>query len=155
MAHNKISVAPEEILRTIHQELYLQFFDAGKTEAKLAYNQLHAGTRLPLLEISSSKHGKVVGSLALDSSEFVGKLNYRQFRDALASHLNLVGERLNNKEGLNIMTSAETGAMLFNLPGAVKQDDTVNFLVTGIEQGKPGELTVRLMFLDPTHFLRR
>lgn len=149
---NSISLKPDKILSAIHQHVGACFFGGTKTQAKQAYNDLRAGKPLPLLEISAADRGKVVGILALDASEFVGKLNYKAFRDALASHLNRIAEKLNNNESLNILTNQDTGAMLFHIPGLVQVDDKVNVLVTGIEQAKPGELLIRLMFINPDNY---
>jgi len=155
MASNEINISPEQMLTAIHAQLSDHFFDATKTTAKQTYTQLINGERLPLLEISSPEHGQVIARLALDVSEFIGKLNYTTFRDALTSHLNRIGETLKNKEKLNIFTSEETGAMLFNIPGLVQTDEQVNVLVTGVEQSKPGEIVIKLMFLDPDNFTKR
>ena len=42
--------------------------------------------------------------------------------------------------------------MLFNVPGLVLIDDQLNLIVTGIEQKKPGEIDIQLMFLHPDNF---
>ena len=94
----------------------------------------------------------MVGLLALDYSEFVGTLNYSTFRDALASHLNRIAEKLRDKRDLNIFTSKDTGAMLFHIPGLVQSAGQLNVLVTGIEQVKAGEIIIKLMFLSPDNY---
>ena len=152
MANSELNVDPEKLLLAIHQNLTGHFFNGPKTEAKAAFNQLRDGKQLPLLEIKSPELGDVVGKLALDFSEFVGNLNYSAFRDALASHLNHVADRLQNEKGPNIFSSEDSGAMLFHIPGVVEVDNQPNFLVTGLQQTKPGELTVKLMFLDPKNY---
>ena len=152
---NSISLKPEKILVAIHQHVGACFFGGTKTEAKQAFNELRSGKHLPLLEISAGDRGSVVGVLALDASEFVGKLNYTAFRNALASHLNRVAERLKNSESLNILTIQDTGAMLFHVPGLVQVGNQVNVLVTGIEQSKPGELLIKLMFINPDNYRRQ
>lgn len=154
MAVNEINISPEQMLAAIHANLSGQFFEANKTTAKQTYTQLVNGGSLPLLEISSPEHGEVIGHLALDFSEFIGKLNYSTFRDALASHLNRIAEKLKNKDKLNIFTNAETGAMLFNIPGLVQTGEQVNVLVTGVEQSRPGEIVIKMMFLDPANFIK-
>ena len=152
MANNEINISPEQMLVAIHQHLRARFFDASKTLSKQAFNDLNDGKKMPLVEISSPDLGDVIGILSLDSSDFVGKLNYSAFRDALGSHLNRCAEKLKNEEGLNIFSNEETGAMLFNVPGLVQIDDQLNVIVTGIEQSKPGEIDIKLMFLHPDNF---
>ena len=155
MSDNELSISPEQLLRAIHQHVSGYFFDAKKAEAKQCFQQLSKGGQLPLLHISSQQHGDVAGVLALDSSEFIGRLNFSAFRDALASHLNNIAETLRNDDSLNMFTAEDTGAMLFNLPGFIEIDDTVNVMVCGVEQSKPGEIVIKLMFLDPANYLKQ
>ena len=105
------------------------------------------------MDISSTTKGDVACMLALDHSEYVGKLNFSAFREILAAHLHLIGEKLKNEENLNIFTNEETGDLLFNIPGIIQRDDEINVLVTGTEQRRAGELTIKLMFLDPANFM--
>lgn len=155
MSQQSINVKPETLLAAIHEHVSALFFAATKSDAKQAYNDLRAGKHLPLLEISSPEHGDVIGVLALDFSEFAGKLNFRAFRDALASQLNRIAEKLRNEDDLNILSSEETGAMLFHIPGLVQVDDQINVLVTGIEQSKAGEIMIKLMFIDPDNYRKQ
>ena len=152
MSQNAINLKPETLLQAIHEHLSARFFGAVKTESKQQYNDLRSGRQLPLLEINSEEQGDVVGLLALDYSEFVGTLNYSTFRDALASHLNRIAEKLRDERDLNIFTSKDTGAMLFHIPGLVQTADQINVLVTGIEQVKAGEIIIKLMFLSPDNY---
>lgn len=152
MASNELDISPDRILATIVQQLGSRFFEATKTEAKQVYNQLNSGKNIPLLKISSPDRGDVVGVLKLDSSEFVGKLNFSAFRNALASHLARASEKLDAGENLNIFTSEETNAILFHIPGLVKTGDQFNILVTGVQQSKAGEIDVKLMFLNPANY---
>lgn len=155
MSQNAIDLKPETILAAIHEHVSALFFGATKTDAKQVYNDLRSGKQLPLLEISSGELGDVVGLLALDFSDFVGKLNFTTFRDALASHLNRIAEKLKNEESLNILSSAETGAILFHIPGLVQVDDQINVLVTGVEQSRAGEIVIKLMFINPDNYRKQ
>jgi len=152
MAYNEISLTPEKILTAIHQQLNIQFFGTQKVESKQMFTRLNEGRALPFLQISSAEQGEIIGHLALDHSEFVGRLNFSQFRDCLAAHLNHVARKLNNKEGLNVFTEEQTGALLFNLPGIIQTEEQINVMVCGVEQMKPGHILIKLMFLDPVQF---
>ncbi|MBT8079053.1 MAG: hypothetical protein KJO31_10805 [Gammaproteobacteria bacterium] len=153
MANHEVQVQPRQLLAAAHQHLTNTFFRQDKTEAKRAFNDISAGRSIPFLEISSGDKGEVYCSLALDHSEYIGKLNFSAFRDVLGAHLQLIADKLKNDENLNIFTNEQTGDLLFNIPGIMQRDGTVNVLVTGIEQRKAGELTVKLMFLDPANFI--
>ena len=150
--HHNLSISPDKMLTSIHEQLTIHFFESSKTAAKSEFNRLKAGEKVPFLNISAPRKGEVEGSLALEASEFVGTLNYSKFRDALGSHLNHIARSVNNKQNLNIMTNEENGAFLFNLPGLVVHDDVLNVLVTGVHQEEPGEIVIKLMFLNPDDF---
>ncbi len=152
MATNELNIGPDKILAAVAEHLHQAIFASSKTESKQVFNHLNAGKTLPLLEISSSTRGSVVGTLALDSSEFVGKLNYSAFRDALASHLQQAVDKLAGEEKLNILTSEETGAILFHIPGVINIEGQFNILVSAIEQRKAGELLIKLMFINPANY---
>lgn len=148
MESNSLRISQEQMLTSIHEQLTVHFFQSGKTVAKSDFNQLKDGQAIDFLKLSTSR-GEVSAKLALNHSEFVGKLNYSKFRDALGAHLNYIAQTVNNKQGLNVLTNEETGAFLYNLPGLINHDDVLNVLVTGIEQKKPGEIVITLMFLNP------
>ncbi len=105
---------------------------------------------MPFMEITSPEMGDVSCKLALDSTQFIGTLNFRQFRNALVSHMQRIAATLQEKEELSVFTNEETDDIIFYLPGIIEDGDTMNVLVTGIEQRTAGHMTVRLMFLDPT-----
>ena len=152
MNTGKIELQPEQMLTAIFNNLNEHFFKVPKNESKHRFRELERGMQVSFLRISEPNHGELKCELALDHSEFVGKLNFRLFRNALASHLRRIAGKITNKEELNIFTNEQTGDMIYHIPGVVENGDTINILVTGIEQRAVGKATVRLMFLDPDHF---
>lgn len=104
------------------------------------------------MTINTPDKGEVSCTLALDHDQFVGKLGFSVFRNALASHLTRTASKLENKEALNIFTKDDGCDMIFHIPGFVEIGGKLNILVTGVRQKKPGVITARLIFLDPTQF---
>ena len=153
MGNYEVEVQPQQMLAAVHQHLTNTFFRQEKTAAKRAYSDISSGGSIPFLEISAAEKGEITCSLALDHSEYVGKLNFSAFRDILAAHLQQIAAKLKNEEDLNIFTNQQTGDLLFHIPGILQRDDTVNALVTSVEQREPGELIVKLMFLDPANYI--
>ncbi|MFT5500122.1 MAG: hypothetical protein ACI88G_000248 [Woeseiaceae bacterium] len=149
MSNEAVQLQPEGMLTTIHNNLDKRFFAANKADAKRLFKSISNGYTVPFVKIATSSSGDITCDLKLDHSCFVGTLNFRRFRHALASHLSNVAEKLNSKEDLNIYTNAESGDMLFNIPGIIDDDGVVNILTTGISQQRPGALLIQLMFLDP------
>ncbi len=136
-------------LTVIHNNYKRLFLDSSDTDAEKEYRKLMDEQTVPIIEISAPDQGEVTCDLALDHSEFLGTLNFSRFRNALIAHLNQIADTIKSEEKLNVLTDQETGDIVYYVPGIVKENGNVNVLVTGVEQRTAGELTVRLMFLDP------
>ncbi len=138
-----------ELLTAIHSNMNQRILAASKTVAKNVFRDLYDGKALPFMDISSPDLGDVSCDLALDHTQFVGTLNFSQFRNALVSHMQQIAITLQEKKELSVFTDEETDDIIFYLPGVIEDGGTMNVLVTGIEQRSAGNMTVRLMFLDP------
>lgn len=145
----QIDLPPTELLTAVYNNLNKRFFEATRNDAKQLYMAVRDGRGIPFMAIVIPDKGDINCSLALDQSQFVGKLNFALFRKALSSHLQRIAGKLSKQEGLNMYTNEANGDKIFNLPGLVETGDAVNILVTCIEQRKAGSMTIRLMFLDP------
>ena len=145
----QIDLSPVELMTAVYNNLNRRFFETTRNDAKQLFMAISGGRAIPFMVIEVPDKGNINCILALDKSLFVGTLNFSVFKKALASHLQRIAEKLGKQEDLNMYTNEANGDKLFNLPGLVEMGDTVNILVTGIEQGKAGSMTIRLMFLDP------
>ena len=150
MSNASIELDLVELLTAIHSNFNQRILSASKAVAKNFFRELADGKSLPFMEISSPEMGDVSCKLALDRTQYIGTLNFRQFRNALVSHMQRIATTLQEKEELSVFTNEETDDIIFYLPGIIEDGDTMNVLVTGIEQRTAGHMTVRLMFLDPT-----
>lgn len=151
MSDGSIDLDPADLLAAIHRYMDEKFFAASKSNAKKDFRELASGKSLPFMTISAGDDEEVVCELALDHGEFIGKLNFSRFRDALAAQQNRIAVTLNTKGDMNILTNEENGDTLFYIPGAVEENGVLNVLVVAVEQRKAGAITIRLMFLDPTN----
>lgn len=152
MSDESVNLQTAELMTAITNNLHKRFFSAPKTKAKQHYQALESGEEISFMDINVPGQLKISCSLALDHSQFVGSLSFSRFRDALASHLNQITDRLKNKANLNVYTAEGSNDLIFHIPGLVQTGDTLNILVTGIEQPQVGRMTIRLMFLDPAQF---
>ena len=150
MSNASIDLDLTELLAAIHSNMNQRILQASKSVAEDLYVKLAAGKALPFMEISSPDLGDVSCDLALDHTQFVGKLNFSHFRNALALHMQQIAATLANKEDLSVFTSEESDDIIFYLPGVIEDGGTMNVLVTGVEQRVDGKMTIRLMFLDPS-----
>ncbi len=134
--------------------LHSGFIKNKKDKARGMYKELKTGKVITTGSINFSGKLDMELKLALDVTEFKGPgLSFPAFEMALKALLQNLGNKLNNKQDLNILTS-ETGSILLHCPGIIRTTETqINVMVMTIEptQGKK-ELTVRLMFVDPGQF---
>ena len=149
MRNDSVNLQTAELLTAIANNLNKRFFEVPKNKAKQQYQALTRGEEVPFMAINVPGQGDISCSLALDYSQFVGRLSLSRFRDALASHLHRIAGTLGSNEDLNTYTAEESSDIIFNIPGFVQAGDTLNILVTGVEQLRAGKIIIRLMFLDP------
>lgn len=79
-------------------------------------------------------------------------LHNNLFRKSIAIMMLAVKQQLDNKESVNMLSSS-SGDVLFNVPGLVRSGDVINVMVSGFRQLSPGKALVRLMYLDPKHYI--
>ena len=152
MSYQQIDLDPQLFLGALLENLNTYFFVNTRDDSKRLYVSLADGKAVPFMHIDADESGEIHCDLALDNSEYVGKLNYGQFRKCLAVMMQSVSSRLDAKQDLNIMNS-ENGDILFNVPGIVQSGSQLNVLVSGISQTGPGKIVIRLMFLEPSHYV--
>ena len=152
MSYQQIDLDPQLFLGALLENLNNHFFANKRDESKRLYVAIAENKAVPFMHINAADSGEIYCDLTLDKSEYVGKLNYGQFRKCLAVMMQSISSRLEAKQDLNVMNS-ENGEILFNVPGIVQSDSQLNVLVSGISQAGPGKIVIRLMFLDPSHYV--
>jgi len=152
MSNQEVSLPPKLLLAAVNQNLDHHFFGESRESAKLMYQAILKDEPCPFMRIDTGEAGEVYCELSLDTSLYVGKLNFGKFRKSLAMMMVGIKERIAADAPLNAMSS-DNGDILFNIPGIVKdQNGQFNVLVTSFRQLGPGLSTVRLMFLDPDQY---
>lgn len=142
----------------IHQALIKQPAEA----AKALFKDLKGGKRVDLGALTLSNRNadgevteslKVPMALALDYSEFQGAgFSFPVFQAALQSMLNQIGQTLKAKKDLNLMTNQQTGSVLVHQPGIIRSGEQFNVMVVALERGSKDDITLRLMFVDPSQY---
>ena len=151
MSDDSIDVIPEQLLNAVSNNLGRVFFEAPKNDAKNLYRKLVDGEATPFMNLSAGEQTAIACNLTLDHSQFTGSLTFSRFRNVLRDHLLRVADALTNNKDLNRMSNQETGDVIFYVPGITEENNVMNVLVTGFQQRKAGEITIQLMFLDPTN----
>ncbi len=152
MSHQQVSLPPKLLLAAVIQNLDHHFFGESRESAKIMFQAILKGEPSPFMKIDTGESGDVFCELSLDTSLYVGKLNFSKFRNSLAMMMVAIKERLQADAPLNPMNS-EQGDTMFNIPGIVKEaDGQFNVMVASFRQLGPGLATVRLLFLDPDQY---
>lgn len=151
MSNSVVELQSVDLLAALNQNLDQLFFLADRTLAKRQYLALSEGKTVPIMKLGFSDNSEMHCSLALDHSEYVGKLNFSGFRKNLAMMMLGIKERLENELPLNLMNSP-TGEILFNIPGIVKGEESTNIMVCGLKQTSGSQAAIKLMYLDPAAY---
>ena len=147
------AMEPEKFITIAVNLLHRSFIDSPRDEAKRLFAEIKAGKTIHLVRIKLEDTSELAVDLALDCSEYVGKLNYAAFKNVMQAMLVCIAKQVQSKAELNVFTDAETGNIIFNLPGVVEDDEHVNMLVLGAQREVPGAVTLKLQFLDVSQFI--
>ena len=151
MQHEQTELEPSQLLSALLENLNVQFFADNRTDAKRLYQTINGGQQVPFMHIAFPNGGEIACDLALDHSQHVGKLSFGKFRKSLATMMQAIAARVEEKQDFNILNSQD-GDMLFNIPGIIKSEGEVNVMISGMRQTAPGRATIRLLFLDPAQY---
>ena len=134
--------------------LHRAFVEATRTEAKKAFKELVAGEVVELATVELEDASTARFSLALEHSEFCGKLSFRGFRASVIALIGNITQALKDKKELRVF-SAQQGstAMIFGVTAVTVEAETRNIMVLAAEPGAQDDITrLQLMYLDPGQF---
>lgn len=132
--------------------LDVAFMRPSRAQAKRHFARVQGGGILEVASLRFEDESEVAFRVALDHSEFRGRCGFSTFRAALGQLLSRLAERIRLKGELNVYT-AETGALLFNVPAIIRDEGQVNVMMLGVDAPETGVATLRLQFLDPAQFV--
>jgi len=151
MSFQDVSLDPKLLLNAVNENLNRHFYVGSRDSAKQLYKIIAGGKNAPFMRIDLGEAGEVFCELALDSSLYVGKINFSRFRKSLAMMMLGIKQRIEADQKLNAMGSNQ-GEIMFNIPGIVKDEGQLNIMVCSFKSLGPGLATVRLMYLAPEQY---
>jgi hypothetical protein len=147
---------PDRLLVVCGNVLLRSLLEAPRADAKRVFNDVNDGKTFSLVNVRMDDETEVRFELQLDRSEFrSGRLNFKAFRDSLASLLHGVGENVRSEAEVPVFTDKRSGAMLFGIPGFTQNEDQLNVMMMSVNLRKPGSVQVKLMYVDPEQFRQR
>ena len=135
--------------------LHKAFIESARTDAKSLYRALAEGRRVRLSNVQMEDKSTLAVNLALDHSEYCGKLNFGAFRASLGALIGNVGQTLQDAKDYPVFNGdSDAGEMIFGITAVTVEDEQPNVLVLGTKtEGDDASVTLRLMYLDPAQFV--
>lgn len=155
MAQNQSHTIPRDKFLTIAANLlYKAFLENRRTEAKNVFRDMAAGKSVHLTNVQMEDRSQVRFDIALDHTEFRGKLNFGAFRASLAVLVAQLSDAL--RAGRDIKVFSDQGNpdnVIFGLSAHTEDDGDVNIMVLGVDSNATrGSIELRLQYLDPAQF---
>ncbi|MFK8019305.1 MAG: hypothetical protein AB8B86_06020 [Pseudomonadales bacterium] len=146
------SITNDKFLTMSCNLLAKSFFDSTRTESKGYYRAINDGKRLALSRVVMDDESTIDVVLTLNCSEYCGRISFSHFREQLRLLLQRFSDALQKGEELPVLQEEGGVASVFKMPVLHQANDQVNALVLGWATPVPGQLELRLMYLDPEQF---
>lgn len=155
MAQNQSQSIPRDKFLTIAVNLlYKAFLENRRTEAKNVFRDMAAGRSVHLTNVQMEDRSQVRFDVALDHTEFRGKLNFGAFRSSLAMLVAQLSDALRAGKDIKVFSEQNNpDNVVFGLTAATEDEGEVNVLVLGADSSTTrGSIELRLQYLDPAQF---
>ena len=130
------------------------FLGKNRPVAKKQFKKIAAGEKLPVGKLGPKDSKETIDLyLSLNDEAFRGTLTFHLFCQVLTSMLQGVAKQLQAKKEIRTFTNAQTGNVIFFIPGFVEENGRLNMLVSSLRK-TAGKATLELLFLDPEQFRR-
>lgn len=148
------SIPRDKFLLMSMNLLHRAFIESARTDAKNLYRLLSEGRRIRLSNVQMEDKSTLAVNLALDHSEYCGKLNFGAFRASLAALIGNVGQTLQAEKDYPVFGGeSDAEGMIFGITAVTVEDEQPNVLVLGTKADEEqGSVMLRLMYLDPAQF---
>ncbi len=155
MAQDQTQTIPRDKFLTMSVNLlHKALLEPSRTDAKALYRDMVEGRPVHLTRVQMEDKSQVRFDLALDHSEFRGKLNFGTFRNGLTVLIGRLVEALEQEQNITVFTAQhDPNVMIFGITGVTVQDNQANVMVLGADaaRGQPS-VVLKLMYLDPQQF---
>mgnify|MGYP005989825591 FL=1 len=155
MAQNPNKSIPRDQFLTIAVNLlYKAFLENRRTEAKNVFRDMATGRTVHLTNVVMEDKSQVRFDVALDHSEYRGKLNFGAFRASLAMLVAQLSDALRAGKDIKVFSEQNNpDNVVFGLSAATEDEGEVNVMVLGADSNAPrGSIELRLQYLDPAQF---
>lgn len=148
-------ISPERLLTIGVNVLHRAFHEGPRVDAKRRYQFIMERRPVYLLNMSMETGAEVKVVMSLERSELRGRLNFSLFRQLIAQLLVNYSELLSAGQPPNVFSDAQNRRWVFLHPAFCNTPEGLNALALAMDMGRPGELRLELMFLDPQQFIKK
>ena len=149
------SLSPEQFLTMSANVLHKTFFDNTRLVAKRVFSELDKGKRLKLVSLTMEDKSELNIDVSLDTTDYVGQLNFSLMRKHLKSLLAQIAKLLEEGKRPSVRNNKQNGTQLFNIPGAVVEQGQLNVLMMAWSSRVKGTVEIELMFFEPAQFIEQ
>ncbi|MEM8499795.1 MAG: hypothetical protein AAF542_17360 [Pseudomonadota bacterium] len=128
------------------------FFEANRTDAKRSFLELCDSKRVGLSRVVMDDKSTIDVFLSMNCDEYCGKISFSHFREQLRLLLKRFATALENDEPLEVLAEQGGVTSVFKMPVLHSSENQVNALILGWAATAPGQLELRLLYLDPEQF---
>lgn len=154
-APKELNINLIELVNISANILHQLFVSAPKDKSREIFKTIKQGKAFNTGTLKLGEFGESSLKLSLDYSDFQGPgFNYDVFSQALQALLKRLSIKLQRKEDLNVLSS-DKGSVVVTIPGLVQVQEQVNILMISLDFANPREITLCLMFIDPSQFEER
>ena len=134
--------------------LHKAFFENERAAAKSLYRSVSSGEVRQLTRVKMEDGETADFVLALDASEYVGKLPFSAFRNSLNALLQNLIVALKDDKKVKSFEEESSTTTLFGVFGVTKFNGEALVLALSADMNRPNLGTIlKLMYLEPTQFL--
>lgn len=151
-SETEISFNTIDLLHNITGLLYDYLIRPSKHTGRMRFKKLNKVEQHFVAEIPTQDGSMAKVYLKLDQSEFIGTLRFMPFRKFLHHLLGLIAQALENGDKISIRPEENGQRFLLNLPVAMEVNEQLNVLMLGFDFQQANEITIELLFFEPTQF---
>lgn len=150
------SIPRDQFLTMAINLLHRAFIESPRTNAKNLYRRIAEGETVPLTKVRMEDQSVVEFDIALDHSEFGGRLNYSAFRASLATLLAKMVSALEQGEKFPTFSSqGDKNNMIIGITGVTEEDGVPAVMVLSVQvDDRRGAVLLKPMYLDYAQFQR-
>jgi hypothetical protein len=130
--------------------LHKVFLEASRTEAKNLYREISEGRSAPLTRVRMEDGSEVRFEVALNHSEYRGRLNFGAFRAGLTLLVAKIAEALREKRPVKTFHAEhDANVLIFGISAVTVEAGEPSVLVLGADAGSgQPSVVLQLLYLD-------